>query len=296
MERKIAEFITHIRTERRLSEHTCQAYQRDIEMFYRYMENKLTAWSAVTVPEVRQFIAYRHRQGMGGKSIQRQLSSLRTFYQYLLRENFVEINPVIGIKAPKSKSKLPPVLDVDQMSRLLSVSEESRLAIRDLAIMELLYSSGLRLSELVALNVTDVDLTDLVVKVLGKGQKMRIIPVGRYAHQAINQWLNVRHFFTGEHECALFTSQRGTRLSHRSVQARLKRWGINQEVNGTVHPHRLRHSFASHLLESCGDIRAVQALLGHASISTTQIYTHLDFQHLAGVYDMAHPRAKKKNK
>jgi len=238
----------------------------------------------------------RFRQNISGKSLQRELSSVRTFYSYLLREQAVESNPAQGIRAPKTKRLLPPTLDVDQVGALLDTTTSDPLEIRDLAMMELFYSSGLRLAELISVNTDDIDTQDTSLEVLGKGSKSRRVPIGQKALEAIANWLLIRPQLAKPDEPALFVSKRGTRIHRRTVETRLKRWSLNHGTNQNLHPHMLRHSFASHVLESSGDLRAVQELLGHADISTTQIYTHLDFQHLAKVYDAAHPRAKKRKK
>jgi integrase/recombinase XerC len=203
-------------------------------------------------------------------------------------------NPAEGIVAPKSARKLPKVLDADQTGQLVEIKEQDDLALRDKAMLELIYSSGLRLAELIGINMDDIDFTDRIITVIGKGKKMRSVPVGRHAIKAIQDWLNIRQTMVNQDEVALFISNRGKRISPRSVQERLKQWAIKQGLPSHVHPHMLRHSFASHMLESSGDLRAVQELLRHADISTTQVYTHLDFQHLAQVYDKSHPRAHRK--
>ncbi len=241
---------------------------------------------------MRAYVAARHRKGLGGRSLQRELSAVRSFFNYLHREGEIKNNPVIGVSAPKTSRKLPTPLDVDEMAQLLNVSRDTPMAVRDWAMMELMYSAGLRLAELVSLNIDSIDLADNSVPVSGKGSKTRIVPIGRFAKESLKQWLKERGQKANPDETALFISSRGTRISTRAVQQRMKQWGITQGIDSPVHPHRLRHSFASHLLESSGDLRAVQELLGHADISTTQIYTHIDFQHLAKVYDAAHPRAK----
>ena len=289
------QFLGYLVREKAYSPHTKSAYQRDIEHFNAFCTSQsLATWDALNPQHVRQYAANCHRQGSSGRSIQRRLSSVRSFYHFLMREGRVESNPALSIKAPKSEKRLPKVLDVDQMEQLLRVESTDLISLRDIAIMELFYSSGLRLTELVELNIFDLDLTDNVVRVTGKGNKTRIVPIGRLAKQALQAWLSVRGQWANDLESAIFISKRGGRIKQRSIQERLRIWGVKQGVSGEVHPHRLRHSFASHLLESSGDIRAVQELLGHANISTTQVYTHLDFQHLAKVYDAAHPRAKKK--
>ena len=291
----IDQFLDYLRHEKAYSSHTISAYRRDLQHFLLYCSRfELLNWSQIKANDVRQFSATRHRQGQSGRSIQRALSAVSRFFQYLARENQVEANPVDSVSAPRGKKRLPAVMDVDQMERLLRIEGDDVLIVRDLALMELFYSSGLRLSELVNLDVGDVDLADRTARVTGKGNKTRIVPVGKQALIAIKTWLKHRSELSNSDEPALFLSQRGTRLRQRSIQQRMRDWGLKQGLAEQVYPHRLRHSFASHVLESSGDIRAVQELLGHANISTTQIYTHLDFQHLAKVYDKSHPRAKKK--
>jgi integrase/recombinase XerC len=235
-----------------------------------------------------------HRRGLSGKSIQRALSALRSFYRYLLREKIVTCNPASGVSAPKSARRLPDTLNADQAARLVALEARDPLAVRDRAMLELLYSSGLRLSELVNLNIPELDLSAGSVRVTGKGRKVREVPVGAKARAALRDWLAVRTEFARTEEAAVFVARNGRRLGARAVQQRLRQWAKRQGLEVPVHPHMLRHSFASHVLESSGDLRAVQEMLGHANISTTQIYTHLDFQHLAGVYDKAHPRARRK--
>jgi len=291
---RLDQYLDHIRYERQLSHHTVSSYSRDILNFREYCNNQsIDTWQQVTDHHARAYATHRHRGGLQGRNIQRELSSIRRFYEYLLREGLVKTNPVVGVHAPKSAKKLPTPVDVDQMSQLLNIESKDALAIRDWALMELMYSSGLRLMEVTALNIDGVDLVDRVVTVIGKGNKTRVIPVGKVACRSLETWLRIREQFSRENEQALFVSNRGTRLSHRAVQQRLHFWGIKQGIDGNLHPHRLRHSFASHLLESSGNLRAIQELLGHADISTTQIYTHVDFQQLAKVYDKAHPRARK---
>ncbi len=289
---QLAEFLKSLH---HLSEHTCSGYQRDLQNLREYCEkNDIQTWADLDGRQVRGFVAWRHRQGIGGRSLQRNLSAIRAFYRFLLKQGKVKNNPAEGIIAPKTPRKLPKVLDVDQTAQLVEINDKDPLAIRDRAMLELIYSSGLRLSELVGLNLNDIDFADQVVTVIGKGKKTRTIPVGRHAVKAIKKWLKIRQSMVPDREQALFISQRGKRINQRSVQQRLKEWAIKQGLPTHVHPHMLRHSFASHMLESSGDLRAVQELLGHADISTTQVYTHLDFQHLAQVYDKAHPRAHRK--
>jgi len=278
-----------------LSPHTRKGYQRDLKFFLEYCKDQhIKKWQAMDGHRVRGFVAWRHRQGAGGKSLQRNLSAIRVFYRYLIEQGAARQNPAQGILAPKTPRKLPRALDADQATQLMLIDDQSPLAVRDRAMLELMYSSGLRLSELIQLDMNNLDLKDAVVTVLGKGKKTRTVPVGRHAIAALKKWFGIRQDLVRSEEAAVFVTQRGKRITPRAFQLRLKQWAIRQGIPGNVHPHMLRHSFASHLLESSGDLRAVQELLGHADISTTQIYTHLDFQHLARVYDAAHPRAHRK--
>ncbi len=292
----LADFFEQLTVEKRASVHTVKSYQRDIKHLTCYCTDKsLAHWADLKQSDIRAHIAGRHRQGIGSTSLQRELSAIRSFYNFLLKKGLADSNPAQHIKAPKQARKLPKTLDVDQINGLLEAGTNSALEIRDLAMFELFYSSGLRLSELAALDLNDVDLPDnsLLVRT-GKGGKSRILPIGSKAVTAINNWLQQRLKNVAVSESALFVSTRGTRLGQRSIELRLDQWCKKKGIAEHIHPHMLRHSFASHLLESSQDLRAVQELLGHSNISTTQIYTHLDFQHLADVYDKAHPRAKKK--
>ena len=291
-EDSIDEFLAHIQ---HLSVHTQKAYTRDLKQFICYCNAEdITSWTAIDERVVRAYIATKHREGLGSRSLQRKLSTLRAFYRILIRQGIVSSNPAVGIVTPKTPKHLPKVLDVDQTAKLLEIPDENPLAIRDQAIFELFYSSGLRLSELVGLDIAQIDLHDAMVMVLGKGRKMRYVPLGRYAVAALQRWLKTRATMIRDTEPALFINRLGRRLSARTVQQRIKKWALLAGIDKHVHPHMLRHSFASHLLESSNDLRAVQELLGHADISTTQVYTHLDFQHLARIYDDAHPRAHRK--
>ena len=277
------------------SVHTRQAYQRDLNALAEFQrEHGVDDWRELTVAGLRAYVAWRHRTGASSRSLQRGLSAVRTFYRYLLANGEVSHDPAQGVQAPKTKRKLPKVLDADQTARLLATDANDPLSVRDRAIFELMYSSGLRVAELVGLDKAALDLTQGQVLVVGKGNKQRIVPVGRMAVTALRQWLRMRDALAQPTEAAVFVGRTGKRLTARSVQNRLRRLAVQQGMEMHVHPHMLRHSFASHLLESSGDLRAVQELLGHSDISTTQIYTHLDFQHLAKVYDETHPRAKKK--
>jgi integrase/recombinase XerC len=279
-----------------VSPHTLANYQRDLQHLVHYCSQKnITAWANVGQADIRYHIASRYRQGLSGKSLQRELSAIRRFYHYLLNQQYVNSNPAHYVKAPKAQRNLPKTLDVDQVDGLLSARANSMLEIRDVAMFELLYSSGLRLAELAALNLKDVDLNDASLIVYnGKGSKQRMLPMGSQAVIALKTWLGQRHTLANNQETALFVSLQGKRLGQRSIQSRLHRWCLVKGIDTKAHPHMFRHSFASHLLESSQNLRAVQELLGHSNINTTQIYTHLDFQHLADVYDKAHPRAHKK--
>ncbi|MFZ0007757.1 MAG: tyrosine recombinase XerC [Steroidobacteraceae bacterium] len=306
----VARFRRYLSAERRLSPHTDAAYARDLAALVRFCDRqRLADWSALDSQHVRGFAAREHAAGLGPRSIQRRLSALRSFFEFLLREGAgarrsggagglarVLANPAQGVRAPKAQRRLPQTLDADQMARLLQMPAGGGLTARDRAIMELLYSSGLRLAELVGLDLASIDLRDRTVQVLGKGRKSRIVPVGRYAIAALREWLKERAALALTSESALFVGQGGRRLGPRAVQSRVKYWARRQGLNMHVHPHLFRHSFASHLLESSGELRGVQELLGHADIATTQIYTHLDFQHLARIYDATHPRARARRK
>ena len=291
----IGRFCRHLGDERGLSIHTVKGYRRDLEVFAGYVASmRIAQWTAVDAGGVRGYVAWRHRRSVGGRSIQRGLSALRTFFDYCMREAVMDRNPARAVSAPKASRRLPNALDTDRVGALVELDGEDPLSLRDRAMLELTYSSGLRLSELCALAVADVDLEGGLVKVLGKGRKARVVPVGRHARDAVRRWLAVRAELASPGESALFVSRRGRRISARAVQARFAGRARERGIGVHVNPHMLRHSFATHLLESSGDLRAVQELLGHADIGTTQVYTHLDFQHLAAVYDRAHPRARKK--
>lgn len=288
-------FIDYLRYERRNSPRTLTAYHQDLLRLSVYCDKRAIGhWSEVDNYTGRKWLGSLHQHGLSGSSIQRILSGCRSFYRWLIREQYATANPFDLLKAPRHPRKLPDTLDIDAVQQLVALKGDDPLTVRDRAILELFYSSGLRLSELVSLNIGDIDLLAGEARVTGKGNKTRVVPVGRYAREAIQQWLAIRTDMSAEAELAMFVSRRGGRLATRSVEKRLKGWAIRQGVNRNVHPHMLRHSFASHMLESSGDLRAVQELLGHQNISTTQIYTHLDFQHLAKVFDKAHPRARRK--
>lgn len=292
----IDRFIRHLEFERRLSPLTCKNYRRDLDALSAYCrQSGIDGWGDLDDGHIRAYAAVCFRKGLSARSLQRRLSACRTFFRYLMREKHVGKNPVSSVSAPKSRKRLPGNLDADRMARLLDISGDGPLVDRDRAMLELLYSSGLRLSELTDLDCGDVDLHDRTVRVTGKGNKDRIVPVGRQALKAVAEWQKSRGALAGPDEPALFVSNRGTRISTRSVQARVAHWARRQGIDVNVYPHLFRHSFATHLLESSHDLRGVQELLGHANISTTQVYTHLDFQHLAQIYDQTHPRARKKD-
>lgn len=290
-------FTRHLTLERRLSPLTAKNYHRDLLALAAWCDTQsVERWSDLDEEHVRAFSATCFRKGLSSRSIQRRLSAARTFFRYLHRERLVSKNPVTSVSAPKSKKRLPDNMDADRMGRLLDIKGSGPLVQRDRAILELFYSSGLRLAELVDLDRRDVDLADGTVRVTGKGNKDRIVPVGRKARDAVTAWVKARAELPAGDGAALFVSQQGNRLSHRAVQQRVAHWARKQGIDARVYPHLLRHSFATHLLESSHDLRGVQELLGHSNISTTQVYTHLDFQHLAQIYDQTHPRARARSK
>jgi len=285
-------FVDYLRHERRYSPHTVTDYTRDIARFRSAIEG--FPWDAVSTHQVTAHVARLHAAGQAPRSIQRALSSLRSFYRYLLRQGLAARDPTTGVRAPKAHARLPKLLDTDQAAQLLAFVPADPDDVRDLAIAELLYGSGLRLAELTGANMSDIDLADGLIVVHGKGGKSRQVPLGRQSMAALEQWLAARPA-TAAFPQPLFTGRGGKRINPRTVSRRLKRLAVLQLGSDELHPHMLRHSFASHLLESSSDLRAVQELLGHADIATTQIYTHLDFQHLAKVYDAAHPRARRRS-
>ena len=332
-EQRIDAYLRHLETERRLSPHTLSAYRRDLQSLLGFARRHSIPIEEMDSHAVRRFAAECHRRGgasrpgraprgLSPRSVARRLSAVRCFYAWLLRSRIIGSNPAADVQAPRPKRRLPSTLDADQMASLLATSndpaarpgdagsvqpggagvdESDPLMVRDRAILELFYSSGLRLAELAGLDLADLDAADRTVRVTGKGDKVRVVPVGVPALEALKAWLAVRADIAAPGETAIFVSLRrtryagrGTRLTRRTIQLRVKLWARRRGTPVGVHPHMLRHSFASHMLESSGDLRAVQELLGHASISTTQVYTHLDFQHLAQIYDKAHPRAKRR--
>ena len=287
-------YLQHLTFERGLSALTCKNYARDIQLLENLVEN--THLSSIQPNQIRRYIATLHSRDLSSKTIARAISAWRGFFDYLIHHQGFTQNPVLGLRAPKAAKTLPQALSTDQAVQFVNVQGDGMLEVRDHAILELFYSSGLRLSELVNLDIAQLDFTEGTVMVTGKGNKTRIVPMGSHALNAIKVWLQQRAQIrvADSNANALFVTQQGKRITPRAVQYRVKQWSIKQGLNTNMHPHLLRHSFATHVLQSSGDLRAVQEMLGHANISTTQVYTHLDFQHLAKIYDNAHPRAKKK--
>lgn len=293
----ISLFSDYLKFERQYSPHTVNQYVSQLEFAALYFSKLCDDWFTVQSEHIRRYSMALRAKQLSGRTISLKLSCIRSLYKFLKTKNIAKQshyhNPAQGIKSPKFAKPLPKNLDVDQMARLLEIPDDDPLAIRDKAMMELMYSSGLRISELVGANMQDINATNGEILVRGKGAKERLIPVGSKALEALKKWLAVRPLFMGSDEKAVFLSSKKNRISVRQVRLRMQEWGIKQGISSQVHPHKLRHSFASHILESSGDLRAVQELLGHSSLSATQVYTHLDFQHLAKVYDNTHPRAKK---
>ncbi|EGR2180756.1 tyrosine recombinase XerC [Vibrio parahaemolyticus] len=296
LQKPLERFYEFLRSEKGLSLHTQRNYKQQLETMAQHLaEMGLKDWSQVDAGWVRQLAGKGMREGMKASSLATRLSSLRSFFDFLILRGEMSANPAKGVSAPRKKRPLPKNLDVDEVNQLLEVNEDDPLAIRDRAMMELMYGAGLRLAELVSVDVRDVQLRSGELRVIGKGDKERKVPFSGMATEWVGKWLKVRGGLAAAGEPALFVSKLGTRISHRSVQKRMAEWGQKQSVASHISPHKLRHSFATHMLESSNNLRAVQELLGHENISTTQIYTHLDFQHLAQAYDQAHPRARKKN-
>jgi integrase/recombinase XerC len=288
------DYIQHLTFERGLSVLTCKNYTRDIQLLESLLEN--ADLKTVKLQQVRRFIATLHSRGLSSASIARALSAWRGFYDYLIQHKGFTQNPVTGLRAPKAAKTLPQALSVDQAIKFVDIQGDGILEVRDHAMLELFYSSGLRLAELVNLDIAMMDFSEGTVTVTGKGNKTRIVPLGSHAASAMQAWLQQRANIkiSDKDQNAVFVTQQGCRITPRAVQYRVKSWAIKQGINTDMHPHLLRHSFATHVLQSSQDLRAVQEMLGHANISTTQVYTHLDFHHLAKVYDNAPPRAKKK--
>jgi integrase/recombinase XerC len=293
-ETAIDQYLDELRVARRASPHTVSNYARDLKAVARSAANmQISGWLELHANDIRGIIAEQHRDGISGRSIARRLSALRGLYNFLMSIGLATVNPAQSILAPRDKHALPATLAPEEVGRLLNRNLNDPMICRDLAMFELIYSSGLRLAELVGIDLVDLDLGVGQVRVTGKGGKVRDLPVGEYAIDAINKWLGYRRSLPGADDRAVFLSSRGKRIAPRTVQMRLKKLAESQGLDRDCYPHMLRHSFASHLLENSGDLRAVQELLGHADISSTQIYTHLDFQHLSRVYDEAHPRARR---
>ena len=290
----IEQYLSHLAHERRLSAHSTAAYRHDIRTLLECIQE--VRLEALSLAHIRRVVATLHGRGLSGRTLARMLSAWRGFYRYLAENHGWKNNPCVGIRAPKSPKRLPDALTPDEAQRLVESPGESAFAVRDRAMLELFYSSGLRLAELAGIDWNAIDMTDGTARVYGKGAKTRVVPVGRQALAALRAWRAARNAFPPADENAVFVNRRGRRLSMRMIQVRMKTVGMKQGITRHVHPHMLRHSFASHVLQSSGDLRAVQEMLGHASIATTQVYTHLDFQHLAKAYDAAHPRAKRKSK
>jgi len=295
---QLASFAQHIGTARNLSPLTTKSYLRDLSRLQSLLNNQpaIASLSDIDTQHIRSALATLHKSGLSNASLQRWLSSLRTFFRYALQQQWLSHNPADGLQAPAKAKKLPKLMDADQAVQLVSIEGDDWHSLRDRALLELLYSSGLRLAEIANIDIGDIHLQEATARVTGKGEKGRIVPVGSCALEAIENWLEVRNERAHANENALFISQRGKRISHRAIQQRVKLMGQQQGISQPLHPHMLRHSCASHMLESSSDLRGVQDLLGHANLSTTQIYTHLDFQHLAKTYDSAHPRAQSRDK
>ncbi|ODS12693.1 tyrosine recombinase XerC [Vibrio scophthalmi] len=295
LQQPLDRFYEYLRSEKGLSLHTQRNYKQQLETMAQHLRSMgLNDWTQVDAAWVRQLASKGMREGMKASSLATRLSCLRSFFDFLLLRGELTANPAKGVSAPRKKRPLPKNLDVDEVGQLLEVTDDDPLSIRDRAMMELMYGAGLRLAEMVSVNLKDVSLFSGELRVVGKGDKERKVPFSGMAKEWVGKWLKVRSSLANSDEKALFVSKLGVRISHRNVQKRMAEWGQKQSVASHISPHKLRHSFATHMLESSNNLRAVQELLGHENISTTQIYTHLDFQHLAQVYDQAHPRAKKK--
>ena len=295
IESLLTRYLQYLRNERAYSKHTITGYHRNlISLAEQVTEKGLDAWSQVTEADLRAWIMMARKRGLKASTIQLKLSSIKGFFNFLLHRKLISNDPTTLLVSPKQPRPLPKNIEVDAIAQLLNFEPEAPIEYRDKAIMELFYSSGLRLSELAGLNSSDLDIAGGEVRVTGKGNKQRVLPMGRQAVAALNHWLGQKPQWQKGDAEALFLSMHGNRLSARQIGERLKYWAKRQGLNDNVHPHKLRHSFATHMLESSGDLRAVQELLGHANLSTTQVYTHVDFQHLAKVYDQTHPRAKKR--
>ena len=291
-ENSIELFLNFIRYEKRLSSLTVKNYLSDLERLHKLITKPTMS---ATTEDIRLSLAKLHASGLSGKSLSRILSAWRSYFMFLIKSNQIKNDPTSGIKAPKSAKKLPQTLSIDQIFKLIEIDDKTFYGLRDKAILEIFYSSGLRLAELSHIKINDIDLHDQTLKVLGKGNKYRILPIGSKAMEAINSWIDkLKEIKNIDEQEYLFVNSKGSKLTNRAIQYRLKYWAKKNNITENIHPHLLRHSFASHVLQSSQDLRAVQELLGHSNISTTQIYTHLDYQHLAKIYDQSHPRSKKK--
>ncbi|SNR78872.1 integrase/recombinase XerC [Methylobacillus rhizosphaerae] len=289
---QLQQYLEYLQFERGLRPLTIQNYRRDLDVLFELKGQFAVA--ELQPVHIRRFIAMLHGRGLSGKTIARQLSGWRGFFDFLVKRHGATANPCHDMRAPKSPRSLPQALAVDQAVQLVDIECEDILSARDRAMLELFYSSGLRLSEVTGLDLDNLNLAEGIVTVTGKGNKTRIVPIGSQAIKAMQHWLEMRQPVASQGQQAVFLNRYGNRISGRAIQYRIKQWALRQDISSDVHPHMLRHSFASHVLQSSGDLRAVQEMLGHANISTTQVYTHLDFQHLSKVYDAAHPRARKK--
>ena len=291
-ESEVASFIDYLKVVKNFSEHTTKNYKRDLDKFIRFLSDNSTSLEKCDEQDIRLFVNQERRKGLSPRSIQRVLSSCRSFFNYLVEHKGFEKNHAQNISSPKSSKSLPKALDADLVQKLLNFKPKTELETRDKAIAELFYSSGLRLSELQGIDIGDISIKERTCRVVGKGNKTRDLPIGRQAIKSLRDWILIREKYSTESDLAIFINKQGKRLSNRSIQARLKKLSTERGLPA-VHPHMLRHSFATHMLESSGDLRTIQELLGHSSLSTTQIYTKLDYQHLAKIYDKSHPRAKK---
>ncbi|WGO83751.1 tyrosine recombinase XerC [Arsenophonus apicola] len=294
LQQRIDDFLRYLHVERQLSPVTIINYQRQLAVLVDMaIDMNINDWTQLEISHVRMMVAKSRRQGLQAASLALRLSSLRSFLDWLVGLGIITVNPAKTVKTPKNKRHLPKNIDVDEVNQLLNIDLADPLSVRDRTMLEVMYGAGLRLSELVNLNCQHLDLQSGEVRVMGKGSKERKVPLGRIAVEWLIRWLEMRQQYVKQDDAVFISIQRGKRISARNVQKRFALWGIRQGVRSHIHPHKLRHSFATHILESSGDLRAVQELLGHANLSTTQVYTHLDFQHLAKVYDVAHPRAKR---
>ncbi|CAK6618054.1 tyrosine recombinase XerC [Providencia stuartii] len=291
---QVEAFLRYLQIERRLSPVTITNYRRQLTVVVEMLnEMNVSEWRQLDATKARNVAAKSRRKGLQAASMALRLSALRSFCDWMVQQDKLSANPVTAVHAPKAKKRLPKNMDVDEVSKLLSMESGDPLVVRDRTMLEVMYGAGLRLSELVGLDVRHLDLAMGEVRVMGKGSKERKIPLGKTAVSWLKRWLEMRELYEPEDGAVFISTKSGKRISNRNVQKRFEQWGIKQGVNSHINPHKLRHSFATHILESSGNLRGVQELLGHANLSTTQIYTHLDFQHLANVYDVAHPRAKR---